>query len=109
MDKLKRGFNSQEAMAYLGVRRKAFDKYFRPKLIGTKFGTSVIYDRLDLDNILEHYKSRNGRPMLKGESKWAEDKMDSIKTSKACGALTRFTEALDFESVSKAIKKQKTG
>ena len=55
---LKRGFNSQEAMAYLGVRRKAFEKHFKPYLNGTRFGTAIVYDRVDLDAWLDQYKQR---------------------------------------------------
>lgn len=34
----KRGYNAQESMFYLGIKRKAFDKYFRPYLKPVRFG-----------------------------------------------------------------------
>lgn len=45
----KRGFNCQEALHYLGIKRRAFDKYFRPWLNPVRLGTSVVFDRIDLD------------------------------------------------------------
>ena len=45
----KRGFNSQEALLYLGIKRRAFDKHFRPHVAAMRLGTSVIFDRIDLD------------------------------------------------------------
>ena len=106
----KRGFNAQEAMKYLGVKRKAFDKYFRPFLKPLPFGTSLIFDRLDLDKILDDYKLGNERLITeKGETKWAENKVASTKTTKIDGASIKSTVGQDFESVSKRLKRLKTG
>lgn len=104
----KRGYNAQEAMYYLGVKRKAFEKHFRPYLIPMKFGTSIVFDVVDLDSILEDYKRGNERLISKGEIIWA-DKVASTKTTKIDGASIKYTVAQDFESVSKALKKRKTG
>jgi len=71
----KRGFNCQEAAQYLGIKRRAFEKHFRPLLVGAPIGTSLIYDRFDLDRVLEEYKKRNGRPMEKGGFTWAKLKL----------------------------------
>ena len=38
---MKRGYNCQEAAHYLGIKRRAFEKYFRPLLTGTRIGTSI--------------------------------------------------------------------
>ena len=105
----KRGLNTQEAIAYLGVKRRAFEMHFRPFLPSARFGTSVIYDRLDLDIILDQYKNRNGRPVTKGESRWAVNKVVCIKMEKGAGALIRSSKDLDFEKVSLALKKLKAG
>lgn len=104
----KRGYNSQESMAYLGIKRKAFDKFFRPYLIPVKFGTSIVFDVIDLDAVMDDYKRGNERLISKGEIIWA-DKVVSTKTTKIDGVLIKSTKALDFESVLTTLKKQKIG
>ena len=103
----KRGYNSQESMAYLGIKRKAFDKHFRPFLRPLSFGTSLLFDRLDLDRIWEQYKRGNERLIQKGEIIWA-DKVVSTKTTKIDGVSIKSIVANDFESALKLLKKQKT-
>ena len=105
----KRGYNSQESMFYLGVKRKSFDKYFRPYLKSMTFGTSIIFDVIDLDAILEDYKRGNERLIQKGEIQWAENKVASIKTKAIDGVSIKSIVANDFESALKLLKKQKTG
>ena len=68
----KRGYNCQEAAHYVGIKRRAFEKHFRPLVAGTRIGTSLIFDRFDLDRILEEHINRNGRPMEKGGITWAK-------------------------------------
>ena len=104
----KRGYNAQESMAYLGIKRKAFDKFFRPYLIPVKFGTSIVFDVIDLDAVMDDYKRGNERLISKGEIIWA-DKVVSTKTTKIDGVLIKSTKALDFESVLTTLKKQKIG
>ena len=96
----KRGFNCSQAMAYLGVKRRAFDKHIRPHLTAVRLGTSVVFDRIDLDRVLDEHKTRNGRPHEKGGITWADHKAASIATSKVTGGSTRSIGALDFASVS---------
>lgn len=105
----KRGYNCQEALRYLGIKRRAFETYFRPHLVPVRMGTCVVFDRIDLDRVLEDHKRRNERPTEKGEILWAEHKPASIKTSMDSGGLIRSTKALDFETVSSAMKKRKAG
>ena len=105
----KRGFNRQEAMDYLGVKRRAFETYFRPYLPEMRLGTCVVFDRIDLDRVLEEHKTRNGRPAEKGDFTWADNKPVSIKTHQASGVSIRSTKALDFATVSSALKKRKAG
>jgi hypothetical protein len=105
----KRGYNCQEAAHYLGIKRRAFDKYFRPLLIGASIGTSLIFDRFDLDRVLEEHIHGNERPMEKGGITWAKLKLASTKTSRDSGVLIGYTKALDFATVSSRLKKQKAG
>jgi len=96
-------------MKYLGIKRKAFEKHFKPYLKPIRFGTSIIFDVVDLDAVLEDYKRGNERLISKGEIQWAENKVASTETTVTDGALIKSTKALDFESVLKSLKKQKIG
>lgn len=61
----KRGFTHAEAIAYLGIKRRAFDAQIRPllKRQPVRCGTALIFDRFDLDEAWEQYcAQRNGRP-----------------------------------------------
>ncbi|MFY3334660.1 hypothetical protein ACOTEH_30665 [Achromobacter xylosoxidans] len=55
----KRGFTTQEAQAYLGVRRRFFDTNIAPRLAGngTRAGPSIIYECSDLDAAWDDYKA----------------------------------------------------
>lgn len=104
----KRGFNKTEAMHYLGVKRDSFERYFQPNLAAVRIGTSLLFDRFDLDRVYDMIKSGNERLIRRGEVKWA-DKVVSIKIPKTGGVLIKSTKALDFESVLTTLKKQKIG
>ncbi len=54
----KRGFTTQEAQTYLGVRRRFFETNLAPLLAGkgTPAGPSTIYERRDLDAAWDAYK-----------------------------------------------------
>lgn len=56
----KRGFRTHEALHYLGVGRRFFDAQLRPLLRdkGVRAGTSVIYEKEDLDSAWDAYKER---------------------------------------------------
>ena len=56
----KRCFNQQEAREYLGVKRKFFDTHIAPRLQGVKAGTSLIYEKADIDKAWEAYKLESG-------------------------------------------------
>ncbi len=54
----KRGFKTSEAREYLGVSRRFFETHMYPLLKdkGVKAGTSIIYERSDLDAAWDSYK-----------------------------------------------------
>jgi len=57
----KRGYNHAEAMAYLGLKRRAFEKHIRPRLPPpTPCGTSRVFERADLDRAWETYRAACG-------------------------------------------------
>lgn len=52
----KRGYSYAEAMAYLGLKRRAFDRHIRPRLPSPiQCGTTHIFDRADLDRAWDEY------------------------------------------------------
>jgi len=52
----KRGYTYAEAMSYLGLKRKAFEKHIRPRLLPpTPCGTSRVFERADLDRAWDEY------------------------------------------------------
>ena len=53
----KRGFTRQEAMAYVGVKRRTWDTQWEPRLVGMPQGVCVIFDRYDLDRVFDEFKS----------------------------------------------------
>ena len=53
----KRGFTRQEAMAYVGVKRRTWDTQWEPRLVGMPQGVCVIFDRYDLDRLFDEFKA----------------------------------------------------
>ena len=58
---MKRGLNYLEAIVYVGVKRRTFDQQWRPHLVAIAQGTSLIFDREDLDRLFERFKQIAGR------------------------------------------------
>ena len=52
----KRGLNRQEAMAYVGVKRRTFDEVWRPQLVAMRQGACMVFDRQDLDQLFDKFK-----------------------------------------------------
>lgn len=127
----KRGYTLAEAMVYVGVKRRTFDALWRPKLIAMGQGTSLIFDREDLDRVFNEFKQaaagapeaandagtlahngpRNGRPApSKGDMQWANLHGGSTPLKTGPGKLTSGGEALDFASAaSSVLKRRKAG
>ena len=53
----KRGFTRQEAMEYVGVKRRTWDTLWEPRLVGMPQGVCVIFDRYDLDRVFDEFKA----------------------------------------------------
>lgn len=81
----KRCYTTSEAMAYLGVRRRTFDTVFKPLLAGkgVRVGTSVVYEKLDLDQAWETYKEQQGSARAvspAGALKWHDQQSNAAST-----------------------------
>jgi hypothetical protein len=128
---MKRGLNYAEAMAYVGVKRRTFDATWRPRLSTLHQGTSLIFDREELDRVFDELKgaqaghvavalpssvsthngTRNERPApMKGVTTWADEYRGSTPAARAPGQSTSGTPALDFSGVaSRILRKQRSG
>lgn len=58
---MKRGLTYLEAIDYVGVKRRTFDTQWRPHLVAMSQGTSLIFDREDLDKLFDQFKQNAGR------------------------------------------------
>jgi hypothetical protein len=107
----RRGLNRQQAITYLGIKGTYFDKTIRPKLHAIKMGTSVIFDRHELDSIFDEIMISDGDvgPPEKGFEKWPKKPLESCKQRTDAGGSTKPTKELDFRDVLKRIKQRKTG
>ena len=131
---MKRGLTQQEAMAYVGVKRRTWEANWAPRLTGIHQGVCLIYDRQDLDKLFDaikaeaagqqqpqeqdaandsaHNAARNGRPSQeKGRNTWAKARGVSTPTKTTTpGKLTSGGAVSDFASaVSLVLKRQKAG
>jgi hypothetical protein len=115
---LPRVIRAGEAHVYLVMDRNRFCKEVKPNLIAVPIGTQGIsYDRLDLDEWWEEYKSSNGQPgallKLKGEAQWENECQDFTvgRISQAvCGTSTKSSTANAFaKAVERATKKKRKG
>src|SRR3546814_13080307 len=72
----KRGYNTKEAMAYLGVQRRFFERHMAQLLDGkgVRAGTSIIFEKQDLDDAWERYKLSHGSERVQpdGNMKWRQ-------------------------------------
>jgi hypothetical protein len=63
----------RDAPDYLGMDRNRFNRIVRPHLIVIPIGKQgIAFDRLDLDDWADQYKSRNGRPAAERRKPWDE-------------------------------------
>jgi hypothetical protein len=71
----RRGLNRQHAIDYLGVKPSYFEKEIRPMLTAMRMGTSVVFDRQDLDIVFERIKLAVGDvgPTVKGKAQWPKN------------------------------------
>ena len=63
----------RDAPDYLGMDRNRFNRSVRPHLVAIPIGKQgIAFDRLDLDDWADQYKSRNGRPAAERRKPWDE-------------------------------------
>jgi hypothetical protein len=63
----------RDAPDYLGMDRNRFNRIVRPHVVVIPIGKQgIAFDRLDLDDWADQYKSRNGRPAAERRRPWDE-------------------------------------
>ena len=107
----RRGFNREDAISYLGVKGTFFDKELRPKLNPKKMGTSLIFDRIELDKLFDAIMLQDGDvgSTSKGVTQWPKESQEFSKPKMDGGGLIRHTKASDFKAALQHIKRQKSG
>jgi len=122
---VKRGYNHAEAISYLGVSRRTFEALWRPHLNPIRCGTSLIFDKAELDRVFDGFKTGdlpdgteaahnaglNGWPMNeKGVFPWAERRRASSPSKTEPGRSIRYGAVADFDSVASSVmKKRRSG
>ncbi|WP_430754947.1 hypothetical protein [Magnetovirga frankeli] len=88
----------RDAPAYLGMDRNRFNREVRPFIVEIRLGKQAIaFDRLDLDQVAEEYKARNGRPgQPKGEPLWDARKHPASSRGKESGTSTNTSVGGEF-------------
>lgn len=109
-----RVIRARDAPAYLGMDRNRFNREIKPHLVAVKIGTQGIgYDRLDLDDMWEVYKERNGQPgalTIKGETQWENECQDlsaGLTRPAAHGTSTKSSTASAFAKAVERVTRKK--
>lgn len=134
---LRRGLTCGEAAKYLSVKRRIFEDEWRPYLRSIRQGTSLIFDRAEIDRLFDLKLDQSQAPTIPrpishtkgcaandavlekrepklGNLKWAKNQLESTGTLKQSkvptGKSTNGIAARGFEAVaSAALMKRKTG
>jgi hypothetical protein len=129
---MNRGLPYAQAIAYVGVKRRTFDEKWRPHLVAIPQGSSLIFDRADLDRLFDQFKAeaagvaaandssrrpgaqwrpeRTARQFERRKYSWAKQPAGSTPRKTGPGKSTSGGGALDFASAASLVtKKRKAG
>ncbi len=82
---------------YLGMDRRRFNAEVRPYLTEIPIGKQgVAFDRVELDDWMDEYIARNGRPSPRGGTKWDANKRRGSSNVRALGTLTSVSTGDEF-------------
>ena len=101
----------RDAAFYVGMDKNRFNQEVRPYLTSLPIGNQgVAFDRIDLDNWVDDYKSRNGRPStLSGDNIWdAKERPGSasVVTTVSGTSKNRSSESAFVKALAQAISKK---
>ncbi len=99
----------RDAPYYLGMRKDYFNKHVRPALQAIAIGQRGLgFDRLDLDEWLDHYKSSTfGSVPNRGEELWDRKNCQDSLSETGCGTSTKQSSADAFARALEQVKSQK--
>ena len=118
----RRGYNHAAAIKYLGIGRRSFEALVRPHLNPVRIGNNLIFDRIELDAVLDRFKSGelpdgseaehngggNGWPATEeGAFTWAAKRRASRPSPMEPGRSIRYGEVADFEGVASSIMRKR--
>ena len=109
---LPRLVRQRDAPFYLGMDRNRFNAEVRPFLTEIRIGSQgIAFDRLELDDWVEDYKSRNGRPgQPKGERLWDAKERQGSAYAPAPGTSTKsFSDSELSKLLAQATSKKRKG
>lgn len=97
----------RDAPFYLGMDKNRFNQLVRPELTEIPIGDQgIAFDRLELDQWVDYYIQRNGRPATKGARPWDVKIPQDSTYAKESGIL--INKSKDMADFAKAVK-QVTG
>lgn len=93
----------RDAPFYLGMDKNRFNGLVRPELTEIPIGDQgIAFDRLELDQWVDYYIQRNGRPATKGEKPWdVKTPQDSMNARESGTLINKSKDTADF---AKAVK-----
>ena len=95
---------------YMGMDKNRFNAEVRPEITEIPIGEQgIAFDRIDLDEWIDEYKTRNGRPgQLKGDTTWDGQKRQASTNVVTSGTSTNKSEATDFaKALAKSTSKRR--
>jgi len=100
----------RDAPLYLGMDRNRFNSEVRPYLTEIPVGKQgIAFDRLELEDWVDQYKSRNGRPgQPKGERPWdAKERQGSLKGPVSGISTKKSTDGVFAKAVEQITSKKR--
>lgn len=112
----KRCYNIGEALTYLGVKRRSFEVHILPQIRhkAIRIGTSVVFERSDLDMAWDRYKINAGSGNVRSGEKggqWSVRRMSGYSPTAIMDiSSTDDTSVSAFDSAaSRLLQRQKRG
>ncbi len=99
----------RDAPFYLGMDRNRFNEEVRPCLTQIPIGEQgIAFDRLELDDWVEQYKARNGRPSQQtGEQIWDVKECLDFSKGPVSGTSTNRSTGGEFARVLEKVASKK--
>ena len=98
----------RDAPGYIGMDRNRFNSEVRPHLTEVPIGAQGIgFDRLELDQWVDDYVARNGRPARKGVKLWDANTYPALSCGPASGMSTNASAGGEFARALEQVRSKK--